>query len=272
MQDRKGGKEPDEVQDGRIHVCPPSVSHSSESDRSSVTNSHTHRKRNHIHHPPPRIAKVRHPVPVRPLGAGRSRRARNDHQGLIKLRARTSALTLSRPSSALPSVYISKVQCPLQDPVPLIDLPTAFRPKPSIAHDRSSSGINLRSMSRGTAVLPQSAPPHSPTTPRTRVPDPNTTAQSPRTPTNRLPPHVPYTPAAPSVECEFLRNLTSRSKLLSYPGHPRFRPLFHASYRFAINPCPSHPHPQAQLPELTWPGSAVGFGEEMRQPNETQPI
>lgn len=133
MQDRKGGKEPDEVQD-EIHVCPPSVSHSSESDHSSVTNSHTHRKRNHLHHPrPPRIAKVRHPVPVRPLGAGRSKRARNDHQGLIKLRARTSALTLSRPSPGLPSVYISKVQCPLQDPVPLIDLPTAFRPKPSIA-------------------------------------------------------------------------------------------------------------------------------------------
>lgn len=183
----------------------------------SPTATHTGKEIFYTILPPPRIAKVRHPVPVRPLGAGRSRRARNDHQGLIKLRARTSALTLSRPSSALPSVYISKVQCPLQDPVPLIDLPTAFRPKPSIAHDGSSSGINLRNMSRGTTVLPQSAPPHSPTTPRTRVPDPNTTAQSPRTPTNRLPPHVPYTPAAPSVECEFLRNLTSRSKLLSYP-------------------------------------------------------
>lgn len=132
MQARKGGKEPDEVQDG-IHVCPSSVSHSPESDHSSVTTA-THTGKEIIYTIlPPRIAKVRHPVPVRPLGAGRSRRARSGHQGLIKLRARTSALTLSRPSPALPSVYISKVQCPLQDPVPLIDLPTAFRPKPSIA-------------------------------------------------------------------------------------------------------------------------------------------
>lgn len=249
--------------------CPPSLSHPVTIHSPAATWNGTRIKPSPPFSPPPSPGSPRYVILSRSVPWGRkierAERSSGSHQ-VARARERPHALT---PSSALPSLYI-KCNAPSMTPSPF---PTSFRPKPS---QRTVAMVNHHRESTSQACLGDNH--SSPTRPRPTSIAHHTTHPTP-TPPHNLQGRQPT--AFPPPTSLTRRPLRRRMRVPpksheSQPGHPRFRAPFHhartvpridsrstlAQVAFAkVTPLASHPHPQAQLPELTRLGSAVGSGE-----------